>query len=97
MTPPAFDESQLKDDFTPTVNTFIEPHSNTSTAPPVPAPTPVAKASIYIPPPPTPTCAACPMQPDFAETTGMAFALGAIVGAVLVLAFSKQSAVASDA
>jgi hypothetical protein len=105
MAPPAFAESQLKDEFTPTVNTVIEPYELASAPAEQPPPAPLAPSKAGAPrpyhttkaePPPTP-CKACPSTMDPAELAGMSFALGAIAGAALVFAFSKAPAVSTDA
>ncbi len=82
------------EELTPTLNTTIESYSGEHGTAAVSAP----KAAKVQYTPVTPACDACPMpMQDNAETAGMAFALGAIVGIVLVLAFSKQSTVELDA
>ena len=89
-----FNAEQWKDEFVPTVNPVIEPPQNSviEPTPPVKAPTPRTKALPQPPP-----CAKCPSTMDPAELAGMSFALGALAGVALVLAFSKTPAVQADA
>ena len=98
MAPTAFAESQLKDDFQPTVNTVIEPF-DAAPAPSeqIPPSKPIAprpyQPTKTLPPP----CKACPSTIDPAELAGMSFALGALAGVALMFAFSKAPAVSTDA
>jgi hypothetical protein len=103
MAPPAVAESQLRDEFTPTVNTVIEPFdlapAPTEQLPPAsPAPSKAGAPRPYykVESPPTP-CKACPSTMDPAELAGMSFALGALTGVALVFAFSKAPSVSTDA
>jgi hypothetical protein len=88
MAPPAFAEPQLKDDFNPTINAFIEPIVS---APPQPEPT-----NPKVPPPsPKPTCT----TNDSASSDALfvALAAGFAIGLAVACAFSKTTSVCNAA
>ena len=80
MSPPASDDHRLAGhvDFTPTINTFIEPPAepkDTECAPPAPAP--------------LKSCAVV----DPLNALATSFGVGILIGALLVYAFSKPTIV----
>ena len=68
----------MSSDFAPTVNLTIDPHPEAQTPPPSPR---------------TPLLSAPPPAPDAHELIAVSFAIGVVIGGMLVFAFSRSSAV----
>lgn len=84
----------------PTVTTTIEPLEPTVKIEPTVEPKAGAPRAYYTideAKVTAPACTKCPVGQEEAERIGMAFAVGAIIGVMLVFAFSKQKAVTTDA
>ena len=99
MSPP---ESQLTDDFNPTINAFIEPIASAPTdepleLPSLPTPSKAGAERPYIealrpsPPPLPPTC--CPTDDIASADVFVAFAAGLAIGLAVAVAFSKATSV----